>query len=157
MRTLALLAAAALLPGCAALDGPFDGTWLFQIDPNASYQGDCEPDPEDYVTEYTGNSAGFVDIYSTATNQVVVMLTESLVGTTAGTEIEASWEYGYQTDTFTELESYDFSATLTANVLEGSVQHVLQQDDDGTTYECAAESDFTAERIIDHPDRYAGN
>lgn len=155
MRTLAFLAAAALLPGCTG--GAFDGTWLIQVDPNTSYQGDCEPDPDADEIVYTGTAAGFFDIYSTATNEVVVMLAESLVGTTAGTEIEASWEYGYQTDNYTEVESYDFSASLTANIMEGTVQYVIEQDDDGDVYQCATENDFTAERIIDTPDKYAGN
>lgn len=156
MRTLTLLAAA-LLSGCASLDGPFDGTWLFEMDPNVAYSGDCEPDEDATITEYFGTQGSFVDIYSTPSNELVVMIAEPLRGTAAGSDMEASWEYGFQSDDYEEQESYDLSASLVANILEGSIEYLYITDNDGDVYECATEADFTAERIISHPDSYAGN
>ena len=138
--------------GCAS---PFEGTWLFMVDRDAKLTGDCVT--EDYTETLSGSSNAWVDIYRLQSGEFAVLLSEPLVGTVEGSDLEASWEYTYTLDDYAERSTLDLEATLEAGLLSGSITSTYRDADGDSEYACSQESDFTAERTVSSPDSYPDN
>lgn len=135
--------------GCTS---PFEGTWLFMVDNNTKVTGDCAD--EDDTTTYTGTSNSWVDIFQTGSGEFVVLISEPLVGTAAGGELEASWEDSYESEDYTDSEVVTFNGALAGATMSGSVTDASITSSGGDMYTCAYKYDFTAERTTSSPSAY---
>jgi hypothetical protein len=137
---------------------PLDGTWLFQLDPNATITGDCAPD-DSGAGEYEqfGTSNTWVDIYTVSGNQIAILWGEPMLGTFTGTAVEAGYESGYTFKKHSESHSVALEATLSGGSMEGSVLQTNSETNDGDEYNCNTQNDFTAVRSVSSPDSFAGN
>jgi hypothetical protein len=137
---------------------PLDGTWLFQVDPNASFGGDCaDDDSGGGVATALGTSNSWVDIYTVSGNQIAILYGDALLGTLNGSAVEASYESGYTYKKRSESRTVTLEATLTGGTLEGTISQTETVTDDGDKYTCTTERAFTAVRSVSSPDTFAGN
>ena len=148
-----LLAGALALGGCTS---PYDGTWMFIIDPEPSdYSGDCKDDAD---TKVEDNSGTLVDIYSTPANGIVVLFGQALYGEYDGSGFDAEYEETYRYSnsgyTYASKEGMIMSVDRSGSTLEGTVTDWQEVNDDGDVYQCAIDFDFTAERIASTSGRY---
>jgi hypothetical protein len=140
------------LLGCTS---PFEGTWLFMVDRQERLSGDCA-DPDD-TTVYTGDDRAWVDIFQLQSGEFSVLLSEVLIGTAAGNDLEASWQETYSSEDYEERTTVDLEATLAAGELSGSIASSYSQATGDDTYECQGTVNFTAVRNVSSPTSYPEN
>jgi len=140
------------LLGC--FSSPFEGTWLFAANPEASYEGDCAP-AEGY--SYTGQEYAWVDIYKATDGQFVALLEEALVGEPDGSTLTLNWSHEETGDAYRDSQKY----TLVANLKGGSLSGKFVSDAETVTgedaYACTTTTLYTAERATSNPDLYLEN
>ena len=147
-----------LLLGACTVFQPLDGTWLFQVNPNSSLRGDCAGDDSGSAEyEVLGTSNMWVDIYTVSGDQIAILWNEPMLGTLTGSAIEASYETGYSYKKRGETKTTSLEATLSGGAMEGTVQVVQVQSNDGDDYSCTTANDFSAVRSVSSPDSFAGN
>lgn len=147
-----------VLLGACTIFQPLDGTWLFQVNPNASVSGDCAGDDSGGGTyEQLGTSDSWVDIYTVSGNQIAILWGEALLGTLEGSAVEASYDTGYTYKKRSESQTVTLEATLSGGSLEGTLTNTQTESNDGDKYTCTSQNDFTAVRSVSSPDSFAGN
>ena len=140
------------LLGC--FSSPFEGTWLFAADPEATYEGDCAPE-EGY--SYTGKDYFWVDIYKATDGQFVALVEEPLVGEPDGSTLTLNWSHEETGDAYRDSQSYTLVANLTGGALSGKYVSDSETVSGEDSYTCTTTTSYTAERTTSNPDLYLEN
>lgn len=155
LKMTALVVGLAALTGCNA----FDGTWLFQIDPNASFGGTCAEgiDPSAQA-ETLGTTHQIVDIYRAEDGQVVVLFDSDIhMGAVDGSSFAAEYTFDESGDGWSYNYTSEINATEEKGILSGTLREAERAVDDDGEETCSVEFDFTAERITSDEDKYLGD
>jgi hypothetical protein len=158
LKMTALVVGLAVLTGCSAAS-KFDGTWLFKIDPNASFGGTCADDVDPAKQpEVLGTGYQLVDIFGTDDGRVIVLFDNDILeGTPDGSEFEAEYTLKTSGDGWTDEYGIEISATKESGILSGTMREYEREVDEDGEWTCSAEFDYTAEIIVSDEDRYLGD
>ena len=153
MRTWPLALALPLIGGC--FGSAFDGTWLFNFDPEpVSTEGTCVGQGEDTVSS-TGTSYDMVDMFTNDANGIVVLLEMVLTGTVDGKQFQADAIEDNGAADWYWSEGVTMDGTRDGKVLSGRINSWWEYQYYGDPEDCETTWSYTAERIDSDPEGYA--
>ncbi len=142
-----------LLLACA----PFEGTWIFYLDPVGTTTGDCAEDGGNDGVEYDTNAGTLVDIYALASGGYAVMLDRALTGGAEGNVLDVEWLEEVADGSTSQASYRRMQASLEAGALSGTyAEGSWREAENGSDFTCDTSYDFTAERVVSDRDAFAG-
>lgn len=161
MKRESLAALALLSTITAGCDNAWDGTWLWQIDPNTvAASGDCADDGGDDEFTTLGTEDVWVDIFAGGDDRYFVSIDgNQLVGTEDGGVMTATYLSGFESPDSSQKTQYTLSCSVDGDTMTGTLTSLEEQRSTGgyygnDDYTCTTTANFTGHRIVSDPDEF---